>query len=111
MLMLAVTMASCGIFNETTSRFSGNVALGIDEKEFVSRFGKPYAQEMFYDADNRPNERLLYREEVSQGGGNYYVTTAFLFVNSKLVDQQVVRDEKAYDNGSLDTNNNNSGNK
>ena len=65
------------------------VELGATEDELVDKKGTPVAAEQYVDAEGRRCTVLYYKTmEYSS-----VVTTAFYFVDSKLVEQRVVKDE------------------
>lgn len=65
------------------------VELGATEDELVDKKGSPVAAEQYLDAEGRRCTVLYYKTmEYSS-----VVTTAFYFVDSKLVEQRVVKDE------------------
>lgn len=76
------------------SKFSSEeVQLGMTKTEFVKKFGQPYNKEMFLTADNHPMERLFYKEQVYSGVW-CTIITAFTFSDSRLVEQEFVKDER-----------------
>lgn len=77
------------------SVFSKNqVELGVTQQQFISKYGKPYNQEISNN-DNVTTIKSLYKEELYINGW-YNITTAFYFENDKLVKQEVVKEERKF---------------
>lgn len=66
----------------------------MSKQDFISRYGKPYNQEISY-VDSLVNEKLFYKEELYISGW-YVITTAFHFENNRLVKQEIANEEKKY---------------
>ena len=82
---------SCLTLKGVSKFTTDDIKLGMDKTEFVKKYGQPYNKELFYSDDNRPMERLYYREEVYSQEWTTIIT-AFTFYESKLVEQEFVRD-------------------
>ena len=91
MLCCTLLFCSCLTMKGVSKFTTDEVRLGMDKTEFVQKFGQPYNKEMFYTDDHRPMERLFYKESVYSGEWTT-VITAFTFYESKLVEQEFVRD-------------------
>lgn len=84
----------CSTFRHI-SKFSNNkIELGITQQEFVSRYGKPYTQEITC-TDNVIIKKLLYKESLYIGSW-YVITTAFIFENERLVKQEVIKEVRQF---------------
>ena len=70
--------------------------MGITPQEFIDKYGKPYNQEISC-SDNITTKKLLYKEGLYVNGW-YIITTAFYFENDKLVKQEVVKEERKFQN-------------
>jgi hypothetical protein len=80
------------------SKFSDKpVELGIKKQAFIAKYGKPYNQETSYNDRRELKEILLYKEELYLTSW-YIITTAFSFENSKLVKQEVIKEERKFQN-------------
>lgn len=91
-LLLSFTLCSCYTINYISAFSKHPVELGIAKQEFIKKYGKPYNQEVFYN-NKILNEKLLYKEELYTAAW-YVVTTAFYFENSKLIKQEIVKEER-----------------
>ncbi|HBB51513.1 hypothetical protein DWW17_04500 [Bacteroides sp. AF14-46] len=67
----------------------------MSQNEFIQKFGKPFNKEMAYTYDKHKRETLFYKEDLYRGSW-FIVTTAFTFVDSKLVSQEIVREERQF---------------
>lgn len=67
----------------------------MSQNEFIQKFGKPFNKEMAYTYDKHKREILFYKEDLYRGSW-FIVTTAFTFVDSKLVSQEIVREERQF---------------
>ena len=77
------------------SAFSKNpVEMGMTQQEFINKYGKPYNQEISC-RDNITTIKLLYKEGLYVKGW-YIITTSFSFENDKLVKQEVVKEERRF---------------
>jgi len=82
--------------SQLVSKFSDTqVELGMSQNEFIQKFGKPFNKEMAYTYDKHKRETLFYKEDLYRGSW-FIVTTAFTFVDSKLVSQEIVREERQF---------------
>ena len=74
-------------------------ALGHDVQRaknlFIKRYGKPFNKEISYTQDNQEKEKLFYKEELNKGTW-YIITTAFTFIDDKLIKQEVVKEERTF---------------
>lgn len=94
-LLCLCFLSSC-YTSQLASKFSDTqIKLGMRQDEFVQKFGKPFNKEMSYTHDKRKKETLFYKEDLYRGSW-YIVTTAFTFVNSELVSQEIVREERLF---------------
>lgn len=92
---LMFLMASCSAWRSAyASRFVTNPPqLGASKDSFVTAYGAPFRQNVFYDDHHDYCEELIYREEIEHGGGTFVkgedraVNSIFLFKNGKLVSQ------------------------
>ena len=69
--------------------------MGIDKNLFIKRYGKPFNKEISYTQDNQEKEKLFYKEELYKETW-YIVTTAFTFIDNKLINQEVVKEERTF---------------
>ena len=67
----------------------------MSQNEFIQKFGKPYNKEMSYTYDKHEKVTLFYKEDLYRGSW-FIVTTAFTFVDSKLVSQEIVNEERQF---------------
>ena len=80
----------------SVSKFSdAEVELGMSQKEFIQKFGTPFNKEMAYTYDKHEKVTLFYKEDLYRGSW-FIVTTAFTFVDSKLVSQEIVNEERQF---------------
>ena len=94
-LLCLCFLSSC-YTSQLVSKFSGTqVELGMSQNEFIQKFGKPFNKEMAYTYDKHKRETLFYKEDLYRGSW-FIVTTAFTFVDSKLVSQEIVREERQF---------------
>lgn len=77
------------------------VELGVTQQQFISKYGKPYNQEISCN-DNITTKKLLYKEELYIDDW-YNITTAFYFENDKLIKQEVLKEERKYQDCSCKT--------
>lgn len=91
---LLFALSSCYTGKQISLFSKKPIELGIEKAAFVSNFGKPYAQEVA-SINNLVTEKLFYKEELHTGRW-YIITTAFHFENSKLIKQEVVKEERAF---------------
>lgn len=93
--VLLIFVSSCDSLRlSNSSRFVLNAPqLGMNKADFVSIYGAPFRQNVFYDEQNVYCEELVYREEIEHGGnafrtGEFHaLNSIFLFKNGKLVSQ------------------------
>ena len=95
MTFCTLLCCSCLTLNGVSKFTSDDVRLGMNKTEFVKKFGQPYNKEMFYTDDHRPMERLFYKEEVYSREWTTIIT-AFTFYESKLVEQEFIRDRPGH---------------
>ena len=69
----------------------------MDKKNFIKEFGKPYSRNISKNIKGETQEILFYKEELNKGTW-YLVTTSFTFINSKLVEQTLVKEERLFNN-------------
>ena len=94
-LLCLCFLSSC-YTSQFVSKFSDTqVELGMSQDDFIQKFGKPFNKEMSYTYDNHKRETLFYKEDLYRGSW-FIVTTAFTFVDSKLVSQEVVKEERQF---------------
>ena len=95
LLCLCISFTSC-FTSRGVSKFSDTqIELGMSQKDFIQKFGNPFNKEMSYTYDKQKRETLFYKEKLYRGSW-YIVTTGFTFVDSKLVSQEVVKEERQY---------------
>ncbi len=95
--LIALSIAvfgSCGVTSQVSKFTSSDIELGMNRSEFVGKYGKPNNQEMSYTPKGDKEEVLYYKESLYNGGLWYSVTTAFVFVDSRLVRQEIVNEER-----------------
>ena len=92
--IILTTLAAIALISCYTSS-SENIKLGIDKNLFIKRFGKPFNKEISYTQDNQEKEKLFYKEELNKGTW-YIITTAFTFIDDKLIKQEVVKEERTF---------------
>lgn len=84
--------------SQKISMFSkSNVEIGMDKKIFIKEFGKPYSRNICKNENGENQEILFYKEELNKGTW-YLVTTSFTFIDSKLVEQKFVKEERMFNN-------------
>ena len=95
--ILSCLLILCSCYTSSrTSKFSAqHIELGMEESAFIKRYGKPFYQETSYTENNRKKETLFYKEELYEGDW-FIVTTAFTFIDSKLISQDIVKEERKY---------------
>ena len=94
-LLCLCFLSSC-YTSQFASKFSDTqVELGMSQDDFIQKFGKPFNKEMSYTYDKHKRETLFYKEDLYRGSW-FIVTTAFTFVDSKLVSQEVVKEERQF---------------
>ena len=82
--------------NKQASKFvTPAISLSISKQDFLAKYGPPFSQEMNYNDNRQKEEKLLYKEELYKGSW-YIVTTSFTFQNSKLVKQEIVKEERKF---------------
>jgi len=92
--ILLSILCGCSSIKHISEFSKDQVELGVSLQEFISKYGKPYDQEISY-RDNITTKKLLYKEELYINGW-YDITTAFYFENDKLVKQEVAKEEKKF---------------
>ena len=85
--LAAIALISCYTSSRISKFSSENIKLGIDKNLFIKRFGKPFNKEISYTQD--------YKEELNKGTW-YIITTAFTFIDDKLIKQEVVKEERTF---------------
>lgn len=73
------------------------VEIGMDKENFIREFGKPYSASVRKKENGDSLETLFYKEEINKGVW-YIVTTSFVFINNKLVEQKFVKEERMFEN-------------
>jgi len=96
---IAIAIAMCGCAKMFSvprySKFATDpVTLGTGRTEFVAHYGAPYDLETFRDENGALCEQLYYKERLYTGSTYYVVTTVFRFVESKLVEQRIGREDR-----------------
>lgn len=78
------------------SRFSSDaITLGMNKRDFIKAYGEPFNKDISYTDDNRQEEKFFYKEELYKGAW-FIVTTAFTFMDGKLVKQETVKEERQF---------------
>lgn len=91
-LFLCITSLCSCYTKKQISRFSASrVEIGLNKEDFITKFGKPFSQEISYNSENKLEERLYYKEDLNSGTW-FIVTTIFTFQDSKLIKQEVKED-------------------
>ena len=93
--LTTIVLTSCYTANQISKFSSENIELGIDKNLFIKRYGKPFNKEISYTQDHQENEKLFYKEELNKGTW-YIVTTAFTFIDDKLIKQEVIKEERTF---------------
>ena len=88
-------LSACYTSNKVSKFTSANIELGMSQSDFVAKFGNPFNKELSYTQDNHKREKLFYKEEIFRGYWQL-VTTAFTFVDSKLTNQEIVKEDRVY---------------
>lgn len=70
---------------------------GMNKKELVDLFGKPYKESFFFDEKKILHETLHYKEELYIGMW-FFIDTTFHFENAILVSKEQEKEERLYDN-------------
>lgn len=94
--LLLLLLCGCGTTKHISAFSKNQVEMGITQQEFINKYGKPYNQEVSY-SDNITTKKLLYKEGLYVKDW-YIITTAFYFENDKLVKQEVVKEERRFQN-------------
>lgn len=94
--LLLSLLCGCGTTKHISAFSKKQVEMGITQQEFINKYGKPYNQEVSY-SDNITTKKLLYKEGLYIKDW-YIITTAFYFENDKLVKQEVVKEERRFQN-------------
>ncbi|WP_373201262.1 hypothetical protein [Phocaeicola vulgatus] len=94
-ILTTIVLTSCYASNQISKFSSENIELGIEKNLFIKRYGKPLNKETSYTQDNQEKEKLFYKEELYKGTW-YIVTTAFTFIDDKLIKQEVVKEERTF---------------
>ena len=76
-----ILCGSCQTFRQSSRFVSSDIQLGMSQKAFIDKYGKPF---------NREIEETFFRTVW------YDVTTAFTFVDSVLTKQEVYKEEPLY---------------
>lgn len=93
--LTTIVLTSCYTANQISKFSSENIELGIDKNLFIKRYGKPFNKEISYTQDHQEKEKLFYKEELNKGTW-YIVTTAFTFIDDKLIKQEVIKEERTF---------------
>lgn len=93
--LAAVVLTSCYTVNQISKFSTENIELGIDKNIFVKIYGKPFNKEVSYTQDKQKIEKLFYKEELHKGTW-YIVTTAFTFIDDKLIKQEIIKEERTH---------------
>ena len=93
--LTTIVLTSCYTANQISKSSSENIELGIDKNLFIKRYGKPFNKEISYTQDHQEKEKLFYKEELNKGTW-YIVTTAFTFIDDKLIKQEVIKEERTF---------------
>jgi len=97
-LLCLCFLSSC-YTSQLVSKFSDTqVELGMSQNEFIQKFGKPFNKEMAYTYDKHKRETLFYKEDLYRGSW-FIVTTAFTFVDSKLVRRKAIQSRRTSSSG------------
>ncbi|HHT21763.1 MAG TPA: hypothetical protein GXZ87_00405 [Bacteroidales bacterium] len=93
LLLLSFLAVSCTTLRKSSQFIDTPPLLGMKKSEFISLYGSPFRQNVFYDTDSAFCEELIYRERVELGGNAFYhgeiraINSIFLFRNDKLTSQ------------------------
>ena len=88
-------LCSCYTSKSVSMFSSDQVVLGMNRADFLNIYGQPFSKDQRYVNGRRLEERLLYKEELYKGSW-FIVTTAFTFVDGKLVRQATVKEERKF---------------
>lgn len=94
-ILATIVLTSCYTSKRISKFSSENIDLGIDKNLFIKRYGKPFNKEISYTQDNQEKEKLFYKEELYKETW-YIVTTSFTFIDNKLINQEVVKEERTF---------------
>lgn len=95
-LLFALTCLTACYTSNKISRFStSNINLGMDKSVFIQKYGEPFTKEISHIQNRQEQEKLFYKEELYKGSW-YIVTTAFTFIDNKLVKQEIVKEERTF---------------
>lgn len=95
LLVCSALLYGCGVTRQTSKFSVDTIELGITKKDFLDKWGKPFSQDRLLTSSNDLEEKLYYNEKMYIGDW-YIVTTAFTFRNSKLIKQEIVKEEKLF---------------
>lgn len=92
---LIVFLTSCYTSSRISKFSAENIELGMDKNIFIKKYGQPFNKEILQTKDYQEKEILFYKEELNKGTW-YIVTTAFTFIDNKLIKQEVVKEERTF---------------
>ena len=95
LFVCSLLLCGCSVFRMSTRFTDDKVLPGMNRQEFVAKFGQPFNRSFFIDEYDVLHETLFYKEEIHSGAW-FVVTTAFVFEDSRLIAQDVVREERTF---------------
>lgn len=90
-----ILCGSCQTFRQSSRFVSSDIQLGMSQKAFIDKYGKPFNREIERTANGSIKETLFYKETFFRTVW-YDVTTSFTFVDSVLTKQEVYKEEPLY---------------
>lgn len=81
-LLILFFMSSC-IGYRTTAFTTNSIHLGINKKDVLKKFGKPFKTS--FNTDNKSLETVCYKEAVDVSEYTYIMTSILTFKNSTLI--------------------------
>lgn len=97
LLLMAVTtlLCGCGTVQKASKFTEQDIELGMTKNDFLNKCGRPFSQERNFTSLNEQEEKLYYKEQIYKEQW-YVVTTVFTFRDSKLISQEIVKEEPMF---------------
>ena len=94
-MAVAALLCGCGTTLKTSKFVGKEIELGMTKSDFLNEWGKPFSQERSLTPLKEQEEKLYYKEQIYKEQW-YVVTTVFTFHDSKLVSQEIAKEEPMY---------------
>lgn len=82
LLVIVILFSSCGV--KKTNFKLGNLPIGTEVNDVISRYGNPFTDEIYYDSENNKIQVFCYKELVDLSYETYVLNTYLFFTNNKL---------------------------